>query len=128
MSDIISGRDINLDDAKRLAKEIAALLGSEPKPNRKMVMGKPYSPYQIPIHTDEFYCFVKVSDRSYGFKAERRPKKGFVGDFFVSLKEPSGFMFATKFVPEAYTTLGVRVYRQPFATDEEIVQKAVSPN
>jgi hypothetical protein len=122
----VLSKDTDHAAAHESANEVAKLLKSKVQSNDRIVVDEPCYPCKVPIHTDEFYCFVSVSDASFRFSAKRRPKKGPVADFFVSLKFPSPHMFAKTRATEASTTLGVEVFRQPFCSDEEIALTVLS--
>jgi hypothetical protein len=75
--------------AKQSATEIARLLGSKRVANQSYVIGEPFCPYKIPMHADEFWCTVFVSDTTYVFRGNhKRPTKEIYGlqDLSVHLK------------------------------------------
>lgn len=130
MSDLVKKlftKEFDQKKTRQLAKEIAVLLKSKTISNSRVILGEAFYPYKIPVHTEKLYCFLHISEASYRFTAEERPKKGgAVGDFFVSLISPTDYMFAKTHVPEAERVIGVDVFRQPFLTDEEITEKLLS--
>ena len=59
-------RDTDRKKARLLAQEIAVLLKSKVVRNPRVVLGEPFCPYKVPMHTREFYCSLFVSDVSFG--------------------------------------------------------------
>ena len=114
------GQGIDHKRSRKIAHEVAALLGSKTVSNERIIIGEPYCPFKIPIHTKLFYCFVFISDTSWGFTANRRPKTAFVADFFVSLKAPAPHMGARVLVAGVSKRIGTGVFRQPFCPDDVI--------
>jgi hypothetical protein len=113
-------RDTNQAEAHTVAQKIAALLGSRAASNEEVVAGEPYCPFKVSLHTKEFHCFLFISDVSYCFSANRRPKTPWVADFRVSLKKPDRVGGAKVFAPDLSKILGVKVYRLPRCPDDAV--------
>ena len=111
------GSDPQADRATAL--QVARLLGSKVKPNRDVVIGEINCPFRIPLHTDLFWCFVRVSERTFQFLAQWRSKQPSVV-FFVSLKAPADYMHATIRLARPSGALGVDVFGQPGCPDKHI--------
>src|SRR6266536_1278332 len=114
------GEDVDEKVALQNARALADLLESKMVPNKKVILDELYFPYKISAHTNEYYCFVFVSDVSYCFTANRRSRTPCLADFFVSLKATAPHMFANVRVPNVSKQLGVDVFRQCFCKGKDI--------
>lgn len=113
----IFGKDTDHARARHNADEVAILLRSKVVSNDKFVIGEPFCPFKMSVHTKEFFCLVFMSDVSYRFTANRRPRTHHIGDFFVSIKFPAPHMGARISVEKVAKKVGVDVFRQPFCPD-----------
>jgi hypothetical protein len=121
----IFGKDTDHARARQNAEEVAILLRTKVVSNDKFVIGEPFCPFKMSVHTKEFFCVVFISDVSYRFTANRRPRTHHIGDFFISLKFSDPQMGARISVEKAAKKLGVGVFRQPFCP-ERYIQKVFS--
>ena len=114
------GGDTDDETARKFAERTAALVNSRVVTREKIIIGEPYCPFKVSFHTKAFHCFFFVSDASYCFTANRRPKTPFVEDFRVSLKEPDHVSGARVLAPELSKVIGVRVFRLPRSPDDAV--------
>jgi hypothetical protein len=112
--------DRDTDDRKALhfAQRIAALINSRVLPNNKVIVGEGYYPFKVSFHTKAFHCFVLVSDASYCFTANRRPKTPWVEGFRVSFKEPDSVSGVRILSHNLSELIGVKVFRLPRCPDD----------
>jgi hypothetical protein len=68
------GGDTDHESARKFAEQIAALVNSRVLTQDKIIIGEPYCPFKVSFHTKAFQCFFFVSDTSYCFRANPRPK------------------------------------------------------
>jgi hypothetical protein len=127
----IFGRSTDRKMAKELATEIARLLGSERKTNQRIIIGEPFCPYKIPMHTADFWCSLFVSDVSYVFSGNHRKPTAEIWkcvDFGVEMKTRcSGVLGAfrpDKRLLKVSEALGVDVFADADA-DEGFIAKAL---
>jgi hypothetical protein len=110
--------------ARRLASEIANLLGSKSVANNsKVIIGEAFCPYKVPFHTDAFSCFISVSDSSYCFRATHRketPAIADCGEFCVSLKREVPHMGLRKQIGLVSNALGIGVFTQEWTPEAEV--------
>ncbi len=106
------------------ATELTMLLGAKPARNKRIILGQNHAPMRIPLHTDEFHCFVSPSESTYAFTAECRKKKAEVADFAVNLVTQVGF---TEHCPAISESLGVPVYGNKLFSEEEIATRLLTP-
>lgn len=127
----IFGRSTDRKMAKALATEIARLLSSERKTNQRIVIGEPFCPYKVPMHTADFWCSLFISDVSYVFSGNHRKPTAEIwkcADFGVELKtRRSGTLSALrpdKRLVKMSKALGVDVFANADA-DEGFIAKAL---
>ncbi len=106
-----------------IAKEIAAMLGSKVRPNSVVVVGEEYSPFKIPMHTEEFWCFLYISDKTFSFTAKCRGKR--YCDFIAYMMVPVDYAF-TEHCPAISAILGLPVYTCRAFTEDEVSEKLLS--
>lgn len=116
----IFGGDTDHNQASAVAQKIAALLGSRVTNDERIIIGQPYYPFKVSLHSKEFHCWLSISDVSYSFVATRRPKTPFVADFRVSLKEPDHVGGARIFAPRQSESVGVSVFSLPRCPDDAL--------
>jgi hypothetical protein len=127
MSDILkvlAGPNTCEESLRERATRLAILLGTKSARNKRIIIGQDHAPMRIPLHTDEFYCFVIPSDSTYAFTAECRKKKADVADFAVNLVTQVGF---TELCPAISESLDVPVYGNKLFCEEEIAARLLTP-
>jgi hypothetical protein len=115
--------------AKELATEIALLIGSKRVANQRYVIGKPFCPYKVAMHNNEFWCTVFVSDTSYYFTANHKcPTEEVCSlqDLVIYVKTIPNYLGAPKCkrLANISAALRVPVYAPSYA-DESHIQKVV---
>lgn len=118
------GGDTDLASARTSADRIAALVNSRVLPNSEIVIRadycEPHCPFKVSFHTKAFHCFFLVSDASYCFNANRRPKTPWVEDFRVSMKEPD-HVGGTRILAAGLSKLiGVKVFCLPRSANDAV--------
>jgi len=121
---LLLGKQIDRTALRKSVVELAARFGSKVMQNRKTVLGENCAPYKIPLHTEEFYCFVLPSEATYRFTAECRKQKGEVADFAVNLMVQVGY---TEYCPSISESLGVPVYGNKLFTEADIAARFLTP-
>ena len=114
---------VDKEAARRLASDIARLLGSKPVANSKVVLGEAFCPFKVACHTDAFFCSVLVSDRSYSFRAKHRKETAAIADcaeFCVSLKHEVSHMGLRKRLGAVSSALGTDVFTQMWTPEAEV--------
>jgi len=109
----VFGGDTDDERAGKFAGKIAALINSRVLPNNRVIVGEGYYPFKISFHTKAFHCFIFVSDASYCFAANRRPKTPWVEDFRINFKEPDPVSGVRVLSPKLSKLVGVKVFRLP---------------
>jgi hypothetical protein len=106
--------DTQVNLAKESADQIAKQLGSKPRSHSQVILGEPFCPYKIPVHLEDFWCTVFVSDTSYILTANhRRPNKTAwdVVDYHVQLKTAkSDKIFKAILLPTTSKAIGIEVF------------------
>ena len=122
--------DIQMKLAKESAVQIARGVGSKVNANQRVIIGEPYCPYKIPMHTKDFWGTVFVSDVSYNFTANhRRPTKAIwnLADYSVSLKDTKATSFSRpKLLPEISRVMGTKVYAWENRPEDYFKQRILS--
>jgi len=67
------GKDTDRKQALTVAQKIAGHLKSKVTTNEKIIIGQPFCPFKVSLHTKEFDCFLFISDVSYYFAAKIKP-------------------------------------------------------
>jgi hypothetical protein len=122
-----NGQDSEQAQAKKIAVEVAGLLGREVLPAAQhtinVAINEPLYPFTIPMDTEWFKASVRIAESFYSVELKhRKGERAFVEDalFCVSFKTKDRVMFTKDRVPVASRTLGVLVYRQGFVDDETV--------
>lgn len=85
--------------ARSRARDIAGLLGTRAVAHDKNSWGEPSCPYKIPLHADDFWFSIFVSDTTYRFTGNHKRGHGEPAHFCLTLKTPWLNMHTTEHNP-----------------------------
>ncbi len=74
--------------AREAARTLAGLLGSRAVSQRRGVLGEPLCLYAVPLHAEEFWFNVRVSERACVVEARHRRHFTLPATFSVALGQP----------------------------------------
>lgn len=94
--------------AKAHAQALAGLLRSKAVSQRRGVIGEPLCLYAVPLHDEEFWFTVRVSDRACVIDARHRRQSAIPVTFAAALGEPA--YANTERVAELSRAVGVDVF------------------
>lgn len=97
--------------AKAHAQALAERLGSRAVAQRRGVIGEPLCLYAIPLHDEDFWFTVRVSDRACVIDARHRRQAAITVTLAVALGEPA--YGSTEPAPELSSAIGMAVYAPP---------------
>jgi hypothetical protein len=115
--------------ARDFAVEVARIVGSKVVKNSRLVLGKAYCPYKVPLHTKDFWCTLSISDTSFTFRSNHRRQTVKVLELCnigVTAKSPSKFHPASQRVPAVSEVVGVDIYTTPHHSCERVAEWLLS--
>jgi hypothetical protein len=131
--DLLRGLGVKLPEptnratAKQQAARLATGLKSKPVSFRQVRLGEPEWHYKIPLHVNEFWFKVLVSDEFCLLEGEHRRRDAFSFEFCAAIKTPDRVGNTTQHLMAVSATLGFNVYTLPQCSEQFITDTLLSP-
>ena len=98
--------------ARQHAVDLANLLGSKTVSYRRAVIGEPLCYYRVPVHTEDFWFKVLVSDTDFVFTGEHRKRGALTVPFCFSVKQGWRNLGTTMPLKTISQELGLAIFAQ----------------
>lgn len=107
--------------AKQNAEAIAELTGSKVLRYNRIHQYEPTWSYRVPLHADDFWFSILVSDGSYMLSGEHKRQRAYIAPFAFSFKYPWTNLATTQLLPEISGKLKVQTFSAKISDDSAFV-------